>query len=183
MDLKVRRINRKYVKDDCVQVMFGFRKGMTIDKPYTKELLFNYEKKNDYYNNYLDDERRKTFPYGNIAVHREIKGFRMYNMANQILNFDIIYRISYSHGKRKNYNYSFCKVIKDNKEALLLTASKIKDLNINLEKLKNLETLGKIKIKRCKEPKFRLSINKNITREDIIKGKKLYKKIVTKKEK
>ncbi len=178
-DIEVNRINKKYVHEDCAQVMFGFKKEMVIDKPDTNELLFVLSD-DVYKNQYLTDKRRFSFPYGNIAVHNERKGFTRYKFANQILNFDTIYRVRYPRRYAKNIREDYFKVLKDGNEALLVTSSNIKDLSINVEIIKNLETLGKVKIVRHREPRIALSINRNITREDIRKGKSLAKKRTTK---
>jgi hypothetical protein len=178
-DIDVTRINKKYVHEDCAQVMFAFKKEMVIDNPHTKELFFVLSD-NVYKNQYLDDKRRTTFPYGNIAVHNERKGFTIFKVANQILGFDTVYRVRYPRKYSRRIREDFCKVLKDGDEALLVTSSNVRDLNINVETIKNLETLGKIRIVRHREPRFALSINRNIKREDIRKGKQLAKKRTTK---
>ena len=64
----IQRIKSCYVADDCIQIMTPYRDGITILSQ--DDILFHYKKNSNYYiNKYLQDERRKQFPYSNIPTH------------------------------------------------------------------------------------------------------------------
>lgn len=177
--IEVKRINKEYVGDSCVQVMFTFFEnnniGIGLEEEDTQKKLFEYDPKNNIYiNEYLNDPRRKEFPYGNIPVHKEPLGCIA---INQILDYNKTY-IKYrkSDYKLKEENSNYIKILKDNDSALLIeTNDKQLVSKFNVEQIKNLETLGQLKIVNQTNPiVFRIS-NTNIPREEIKKAKRLVK--------
>ena len=85
----VQRVEKQYVGEDCVQIMVPYERTLTI---FNKaDMTFHY---NDYSkhwrNQYLDDFRRKQFPYYNIPYHRRRYGiFRNeITYVNQLFNYN-----------------------------------------------------------------------------------------------
>lgn len=59
---KVQQIEKQYVSDDCVQVMFPYKDAFAIFD--AKEIIYLDEcRKNTLINKYLDDSRIEQFPY------------------------------------------------------------------------------------------------------------------------
>ena len=86
----VSRIPSHYTSSDCVQVMIGYKKYMTMfDK---NGILYHYEPNgNVNVNKYLSDNRRFDFPYYDIPEHIERKIRGKYNVINQLLNYEEVY--------------------------------------------------------------------------------------------
>lgn len=178
INIDVQKIDKEYVKDDCVQVMIEFKDGLSIQNTSTNETIFNFEKdKTGYINTYLEDERRANFPYGNIPVHRTIKNLKIYNVVNQILDFDTTYKVNYIFkGILEPYlPQGYIRIVKDNDEAFLLYGKKENELKMNAEEIKTLVTLGQLKIKKTNEPKIIRLLNRNIPKEEIESQKKAKK--------
>ena len=110
----VQRIESHYVGDDCIQVMAPYKSEITI---LNKDGIIYSHKEGSLIsiNNYVDDERRKQFPYSNIPTHYSKVGFfGKMNFANQLFDFEKPYiRIVDNH-----IIESFA--VKDKNEALLI---------------------------------------------------------------
>ena len=111
----VQRIQSHYVGDDCIQIMFPYQDTLTILNP--DGMLYHHKQgSNVYVNKYLEDERRKQFPYSNIPTHFSKVMFKTIAYTNQLLDFEKPYiRIGDGY-----YSESF--VIKDNNQALLISS-------------------------------------------------------------
>ncbi len=111
----VKRIQNHYVRDDCIQIMFPYQNTLTIVNP--DGMLYHHKPGSTVYiNKYLEDERRKQFPYSNIPTHFSKVGLKKITYTNQLLDFEKPYiRIGDGY-----FSESF--VIKDNNQALLITS-------------------------------------------------------------
>lgn len=110
----VQRINSWYVGEDCAQLMVPYKNGITI---LNKDgILYHHnEGSNVFINKYVEDERRKQFPYYNIPEHYT-KFFwdGKYHYTNQLFEFEQPY-IKLSDGHLiESY------VVKDRNEALIV---------------------------------------------------------------
>lgn len=111
----VQRIQSHYVGDDCIQIMFPYQDALTIVNQ--DGMLYHHKPGSSVYvNKYLEDERRKQFPYSNIPTHFSKVRFRKIAYTNQLLDFEKPY-IKIGDGY---FSESF--VIKDNNQALLTTS-------------------------------------------------------------
>ncbi len=182
--LDIYKINKENVGKDCVQVMIDFMENLEITNDKTGHTLFYFEKFSikDYKNDYIDDDRRKNFPYSNIPVHRQMDSFIKYYVTNQILEYDTVYTLNHFYmdyskdlSGKKIDKFSHMKVIKDKDSALMLVGIKDLLLDMNAEKIHDLETLGIVKIKKIKEPQIPVLLNRNIPKDEIVKAKKLVK--------
>lgn len=83
----VSRVSSHYTEDDCVQVMIGFKKYMTM---FDKEgILYHYAPNGPInINRYLNDDRRFEFPYHDIPVHIGRTFLGNYTFTNQLLNYE-----------------------------------------------------------------------------------------------
>lgn len=111
---KVQKIEKHYVGDDCIQIMVPYRDKITV-LDENGIVLHSENNLNLYINKYLDDERRKQFPYSNIPTHFSRKGFDKISYANMILEYDKPY-IRVSGGFVKE-SY----VVRDNNNAYLFS--------------------------------------------------------------
>lgn len=83
----VQKIKSHYVGNDCVQVMIPYQNALTIVSP--DGMLYHHTPESRIYvNKYLEDERRKQFPYSNIPTHYSRILFKKFAYTNQILDFD-----------------------------------------------------------------------------------------------
>ena len=110
----VQKIAKPYISDDCIQVMIHFTNAMTILNE--EGILFH--QKNDsnllYINKYIEDERRKQFPYSNIPFHNVKNGLNKMVYTNQLLEYEKPY-IKISDGNlTENY------VLKDQSNVFLI---------------------------------------------------------------
>ena len=91
----VKRVQSYYVGEDCIQVMLYYKKNLTI---LNKDgIIYSHENgPHASINKYVEDERRKQFPYSNIPTHYKKKVLvGKVNCTNQLLNFEEPYiRIS-----------------------------------------------------------------------------------------
>lgn len=111
---KVQQIEKQYVSDDCVQVMFPYKDTFAIFD--AKEIIYlDNCRKNTLINKYLDDSRIEQFPYSNIPIHYSKVEKDNIIFTNQLLDFEKVY-ISYDDGI---INENF--VIKDKDKALLIS--------------------------------------------------------------
>lgn len=110
----VQRIESQYVGDDCAQIMFPYKKFMTLAN---KDGILFYTQDNSitYINKYLEDQRREQFPYSTIPTHRQFNGLEIYNHVNQILEFEQPYIRIGDTGIFEHF------VVKDGPTALALT--------------------------------------------------------------
>ena len=110
----VQRIKSCYVEDDCIQIMVPYKDEITILSQ--DDILFHYKKNSNYYiNKYLQDERRKQFPYSNIPTHYSRVGlFDRRSYANQLFEYNKPYIGVIDGSIIESY------AIKDNDEALLI---------------------------------------------------------------
>ena len=106
----IKKIESPYVGEDCVQCMFPYSDSMTLISQ--DGILFHHKQGSDYYvNMYIEDERRKQFPYSNIPTHID----KNVLYTNQVLDFNKPY-LRIADGHLIEYY-----VIKDNKIALLIS--------------------------------------------------------------
>ena len=189
-NLVVKRINPAYVDEYCAQITLGFRDGMTVRNPVKEEVLFSFDSADSrYINKYNRDKRKEKFPYHTIPVRRAIKGLRLYNMVNVILDFDTTYNITlneditYNDGMGVYYEESqpeyFCRVTKDKDGSALFIScdEQTPELTMTSQELNQLKSLGKIKIPDVKEPRIFRFLNRNVTPKDIKSSKKLAKEL------
>lgn len=109
----IKKIPSHYVGEDCIQIMFAYQNTLTIINP--DGILYHHKPESDIYiNKYLEDERRKQFPYSNIPTHFSKYMFQKISHTNQLLDFEKPY-IRIGDGWCLE---SF--VIKDNNQALLV---------------------------------------------------------------
>ncbi len=110
----VQRIESHYVGEDCIQVMAPYKNQIAI---FNKDGLtfFHNVSSHAMINKYLEDERRKNFPYSNIPTYQSIKFSRgKINFTNQIFDFETPYiRMVDGH-----LIESFA--VRDNNQALLI---------------------------------------------------------------
>ena len=113
----VQKIKSHYVGNDCVQVMIPYQNALTIVSP--DGMLYHHTPESRIYiNKYLEDERRKQFPYSNIPTHYSRILFKKFAYTNQILDFDKPYiRIG-------NGFWLESYAVKDNNQALLVSSIK-----------------------------------------------------------
>lgn len=129
----VQRVESHYVGDDCIQVMTPYRNTLAI---LNKDGIIYSHKKDSYasINKYVEDERRKQFPYSNIPTHYSRIGlFGKMNYVNQLLNFEEPY-IRIGDGEIIE---SFA--VKDKNEALLINTILTGDIRSVLVTRKELE--------------------------------------------
>lgn len=106
------KIPSHYVGDDCVQVMFAYRGSMAVINP--TGIKYHDQVGYENINHYLEDERRKKFPYSNIPMHNGKILFRKYKYVNQLLDFDTPYLRLSSQGIYESF------AVKDGGEAFLV---------------------------------------------------------------
>ncbi len=112
----VQKIESHYVGDDCIQIMVPYRNAITV-LSQDGILFHNKNGSNLHINKYLEDERRKQFPYSNIPTHYSKVGLlKRMAYANQLFEFDKPY-IRICDGL---ISESF--VVKDNNQALLINS-------------------------------------------------------------
>lgn len=110
----VTRLTPHCIGENCVQVMVPYKHSLThLNKD---GILYHFIPDSYLHiNKYIEDERRKQFPYFNIPTHREKLGYHILNYTNQIFNYDEPY-ISIGDGHIvESY------VVKDGNSALMLT--------------------------------------------------------------
>ncbi len=110
----VQRIERPYVGKDCIQIFIPFENDITL-LSQDGIMLQKKSRSNITINNYLEDERRKQFPYYNIPTYYTKRVFKnIMGYSNQLLDYEKPYiRIG------DNIVYELF-VVKDNHQALLI---------------------------------------------------------------
>ena len=176
-NLSVTKIDKEYVKDDYAQVMLSFPSNLKI--LFEGNALFSLDKRNSgYTNQYLRDQRKDSFPYSNIPVHKEIRGLRVHWVTNQILEFNKKYLLQSTYtdifGESNNAK-RYCYLTRDDEGALLVIGDDCPELTMDSSRLKSLASLGKLKINKQKDPVFLRLINRHIPKEEIEKAKALKK--------
>ena len=147
----IQMIKKEYVGEDCVQIMLKYKDKLAI-KDAQENLIFydndSPEATHQYCNNYVNDERRKQFPYYDIPVHQERVIFKKYNSVNIFLNYDEIYEVSWElSGVPIKF---YCKAIKGEECAIVIQDIELSSLfYMSFDELK-----GKINLK-TPEPKIR----------------------------
>ena len=116
MTKMVQRIDSHYVGEDCVQVMIPYRDKISILS--NDEMIFHYKNGSYIYiNKYLDDERRKQFPYSNIPTHFARVRMKKYAYTNQLLDFEKPYIVVSDSEVIEKY------AIKDSNQALVISSA------------------------------------------------------------
>ncbi len=137
----VQRIESHYVGDDCVQAMAPYRNEITI---FNKDgIVFSHNADSHIaINKYLEDERRKQFPYSNIPTHYSKIGlFGKINFVNQLFDFEVPY-IRVVDGsiiesfavKDKNEALLINKIITGTKKTSYVTREELEELYTKSEK-------------------------------------------------
>lgn len=110
----IQRIPSWYIGEDCAHVMIPYKNAITI---LNKDGIVYHHKEGSgvYINKYLEDGRRKQFPYHNIPMYYTKFAFDgTYHYANQLFEFDQPY-IRINDGLLiESY------VVKDKKEAVAI---------------------------------------------------------------
>lgn len=83
----VDRVSSHYVGNDCVQLMIGYKKYMTMFNKYGVQ-YYHVPNSIGYINSYLEDKRKNLFPYNDIPIHCGRIGLSKYTYTNQLLNFE-----------------------------------------------------------------------------------------------
>lgn len=151
----IQRIEKDYVGDDCVQVMFKHTDGMNIIKD--RKITFSYlphDLKNEfgYINDYLHDDRRHLFPYSDTPVHREeVDLYLSYDCVNQLLDYNCMYLILRADKKNNLESEVYCKAIKDGENAIIVQSVNQNSpaFNMNLDELRDIA-------KSAPQPKIRV---------------------------
>lgn len=148
----VQRIENHYVGDDCIQIMAPYKNEITI---FNKDgIVFSHNVDSHIaINKYLEDERRKQFPYSNIPTHySKIGSFGKINFANQLFDFEVPYIIVGDGSIIESF------AVKDKNEALLINrviSGTKKNNYVTREELEELYTESNNKfILHLKEPKY-----------------------------
>ena len=150
----IQRIEEKYVGSNCVQVMFKHNHGLCIIKD--KRIIFcdlPYSAEYGYINKYLQDDRRHQFPYSDVPEHNEVIEEDLYVVVNQLLEYDSIYTIIRSDNKNNVSSMVYCKVAKDEDDAIIVQSIDENSpyFNIDIDTLKNIAELSP-------EPKIRTKL-------------------------
>jgi len=109
----IRKINDCYVSDNCIQTIIPYRKSITILDKNNIKYHYSSNSKNNV-NSYLEDERRKQFPYSNIPIYYGMKGLTKYTYINQLFDYEKPYIIITKGSITQTI------VLKDNNQALLV---------------------------------------------------------------
>ncbi len=127
----VQRIKSCFVGEDCVQVMIPYWNQCVIFN--SNEIQYLDNKHDSVINLYIDDERKKQFPYNNIPIHHRNKKI---TLTNQIYEFDKPY-LEVRFGLLVE-----CFIVKDGNNALSLTKifnlTEAKKMTLTKEELEKL---------------------------------------------
>ncbi len=133
----VQRLKPHSIGDDCVQLIVPYQKSLTL---LNKDgILYHHIPGSSLHiNKYLEDERRKQFPYSNIPTHRAQIGFSKWNYTNQIFNYDEPYITIVD-----NHIIESC-VVKDGNSALTISSAMKTFKNFKFMTKKELDKLFEI---------------------------------------
>jgi len=118
----LQRIPKCYVIEDAVQIRVSFDKKITIiSSDFNNEGIlchYNLDDDSQNINKYINDQRRKNFPFGNIPIYKEIQlkftdSSKIINYVNQIMNFNKHYISIIGNGYIKD-RY----IVQDGEEAI-----------------------------------------------------------------
>jgi len=111
----IKRIAKHYASCECVQVMCPYKDSITIFDKHN--IIYHHAKDSSVFiNEYIEDNRKKEFPYHNIPTHCSKSKFNYkIHKTNQLFNYEQPY-IIISGG-----TITECFVVKDNKEDLLVS--------------------------------------------------------------
>lgn len=112
--MKAEKIPEHYVSSGYIQDMIAYREHLTMFG--SDGIIYCDEGNSIIINKYLEDERRKEFPYSNIPIHCKKVGFQKLKYTNQILDFEKPYLAISSDIIVEKY------VLKDEEQALLITS-------------------------------------------------------------
>lgn len=110
----VQRIESHYVGEDGAQIMFPYKRFMTIANK-DGIAFYTHIYSDTYINKYLEDDRKNQFPYSTIPTHRQFNGLGIFHHVNQILDYEQPYIRIGDTGIFEHF------VIKDGPTALALT--------------------------------------------------------------
>lgn len=87
----IRKIDERFVRKDCVQVMEPFANDITI---LSNEGLILHHSNDVYFNKYLNDYRKRKFPYSNIPMHNSFSLMHgKITYVNQLFDYNKSYFI------------------------------------------------------------------------------------------
>lgn len=167
-------IDKKYAAEDCVQVMFTYDKSLAIllcdnnGKNVKKAIFYDLGSQNNigYINEYVKDERRKQFPYSSIPIHTKRILFKKYNVVNQLLNYDCIYKILREN--KGEIIVMYCKAVKDKNCAIV-----IQGLELSSAFYMTADELKHLKIYKTPEPNISKRLNKGFSETEIEQSKNI----------
>ena len=173
----IQRVPSAYVGEDCAQLMFTYDKALRITKVGNnpneeKQVIFNYNeyvRNSEYINEYVQDERRKQFPYSNIPIHTERKNMKKRNVVNQLLDYDTLYIVT--RQTEDSFLRMYCQVIKDGDSAIVIQDNKLSAIfSMTPEELKHYGFL------KTPEPNIKKRYNSGFTQKEIEEQKQLVKR-------
>lgn len=84
---KIKKINRAYVDDECIQVMI--QHAIPYLSVIGDGIMYSAsEGEEAFINTYLHDLRKLKFPYSKVPTHKERKGSVIFNYVNQIYDYN-----------------------------------------------------------------------------------------------
>ena len=110
----VQKVSSWYVGDDCAQLMIPYQDAITILN--RNGIIYHHTEGSEVLvNEYINDERRKQFPYHSLPIHysKHIDG--KYQYTNQLFNFEEPYIRINDGGVIESF------VVKDKSEALVVS--------------------------------------------------------------
>lgn len=110
----IQKIESQYVGRDCIQIMMPYLESLTVISDDGIQYHFVPDSDN-YINKYLEDKRKKQFPYSNIPIHyTKNNESREITEVNQLIDFERPYLLVGDGFYRELY------AIKKGSEALLV---------------------------------------------------------------
>ena len=150
MEYMINRIKPEYVGEHCVQIMFPYTEKLKIEDG--EKTIFK-DDKSGYYNNYVDDERRKQFPFSSIPIHKDLNYGTTVTYVNVLLDYGKEYSVYVDNNKEA----LIMKAYKDYDKAFIVETFKgSKILNMTVEELKahKIINAGKPRILKFLNPGF-----------------------------
>ena len=142
----VERVSKPYVGSDCVQISVGYNESLTI---FSKDGIV-YHDVIDYpcvsINRYMEDDRRKSFPYANIPTYISQRGLFEVKHTIQLFDYDEVY-VMIKDGevyekyivRDGNSALALTKLVKSNDRVLMLSREELDSLFNNNSYLMNLD--------------------------------------------